>query len=87
MKKGQRPKLSEIYGKGLPPKAKELLEKLEKAGKEGLTAPEMGELFFGPEDTLSDRDLIEWTWEEREIKEGKNKGKKAWMKVCRICKD
>ena len=52
MEKGSLLKLSEIYGKGLSPKAKELLEKLEKAGKRGLTAQEMGELFYGPEDML-----------------------------------
>jgi len=83
MEKGSTPKLNK-YGKRLPLKAQELLIKLAEAGDRGLMAQEMGELFYSGEDALDDRFLITWDWEKREITEGKEKGEKAWMKICRI---
>ncbi len=53
-----------------------LLEKLEKSEK-GMSAKEMGDLFYGAEDELSDKGLIEWHWEKRGI---------LWVKICNLIK-
>jgi len=56
-----------------------LLAKFKKAKTLGLTAKEMGLLFFGAEDVLSDRDIIRWDWTKRLVNE-----EPVWVKVARI---
>jgi hypothetical protein len=71
----------------LSEKEMELLKKVKEAGEKGMTDKEMGELFFGTEDALSDKGLIKWVWAKREIQKDEHKGEMAWRKVCVLSKD
>lgn len=76
-------------------RADRLRKMLKEAGNEGLTAKEMGELFYGGEDVLSDRGEIIWSWERRYVLSDGTLGEKVsdevittekivWVKVCRL---